>query len=130
MPRTSESQFTSAFDQLQKQARELLAELRNEIRSREIDLERLKKEESKLIALAGQRGNNGAPAGSSGTHRGGRINWNSILEQMPKQFKASDVRGIRSLKDKRSSEIFAAITRWIEAGAVKRRDRGLYERAN
>ncbi len=129
MPRTSESQFTSAFDQLQKQARELLAELRNEIRSREIDLERLKKEESKLLALAGQRGNNGAPAGSNGIHRGGRINWNSILEQMPKQFKASDVRGIRSLKDKRSSEIFAAITRWIEAGAVKRKDRGLYERA-
>ena len=32
------------------------------------------------------------------------------------------------LKDKRSSEIFAAITRWICASAVKRRGRGAYER--
>jgi hypothetical protein len=128
MRRTSESQFTSAFDQLQKQARELLAKLRNEIRSKETDLERLKKEESKLSALAGQRGN-GTIASSNGAHRGGRINWNSILEQMPKQFRASDVRGVGGLKDKRSSEIFAAITRWIGAGAVKRKDRGLYERS-
>jgi hypothetical protein len=40
------------------------------------------------------------------------------------------VRKVRGLKDKRSSEIFAAITRWIDAGAVKRRGRGTYERVS
>jgi len=38
------------------------------------------------------------------------------LEQLPKQFKAAEVREIRGLKGKRPSEIFAAITRWIEGG--------------
>jgi hypothetical protein len=58
---------------------------------------------------------------------GGRINWRTVLEQLPKQFKASDVRSIRGLKDKRPSEIFAAVTRWIEAGSLKRKTRGVYE---
>jgi hypothetical protein len=42
--------------------------------------------------------------------------------------KVSQIRAVRGLKDKRSSEIFAAITRWMEAGSVKRKKRGLYER--
>ncbi|MGC1676370.1 MAG: hypothetical protein WA740_02455 [Candidatus Binataceae bacterium] len=48
---------------------------------------------------------------------------------MPKQFKAADVRGVRGLKGKRPSEIFAAITRWIDGGMAKRKSRGVYERA-
>ena len=67
----------------------------------------------------------GAAAPSVG---GGRINWRTVLQQMPKQFKASDVRGVRGLKGKRPSEIFAAITRWIDAGMAKRKARGVYER--
>jgi hypothetical protein len=51
-----------------------------------------------------------------------------VLEKLPRQFKASDIRTVRAVKDKRSSELFAAITRWIEAGTVKRKDRGRYER--
>jgi hypothetical protein len=39
-----------------------------------------------------------------------------------------DIRKLREIKDKRASEIFAAITRWIEAKTVKRKERGLYER--
>jgi hypothetical protein len=57
-----------------------------------------------------------------------RINWSAVLEQLPKQFKAGDIHKLRGLKEKLSSEIFAAITRWIEAGDVKRKERGLYER--
>ncbi|MGD0076183.1 MAG: hypothetical protein ABSD31_17860, partial [Candidatus Binataceae bacterium] len=60
--------------------------------------------------------------------RSGRINWRTILSDLPKQFKAADIRGIRGLKEKRPSEIFAAVTRWIEAGLVKRKARGVYER--
>jgi hypothetical protein len=48
------------------------------------------------------------------------------LEQLPRQFKASDIRQVRGIKDKRSSELFAAITRWIEAGSVKKKARGAY----
>jgi hypothetical protein len=51
-----------------------------------------------------------------------------VLEQLPKQFKASQIRTVRGLKNKRSSEIFAAITRWMETGSVKRKKRGHNER--
>jgi hypothetical protein len=34
-----------------------------------------------------------------------------VLEQLPKQFKASHIRTVRGLKNKRPSEIFAGITR-------------------
>lgn len=129
MPRTARKSFDSVLGQLQKQARGLLIGLRNEIRATEAELERLKKEESNLSSLAG-RARAGTPAAAGGRARkGGRINWTLVLEQLPKQFKASNVRDVRGLKGKRSSEIFAAITRWIDAGAVKRRERGVYERA-
>jgi hypothetical protein len=126
MPRTTSTQITSAFSRVQKQARELLVGMRREIRSKEADLRRLKKEESQLSALMGQLGTDGAEPVSRGATT--RINWGTVLQQMPKQFKASQIRIVRGLGNKRSSEIFAAITRWIEAGAVKRKERGLYER--
>jgi hypothetical protein len=52
-----------------------------------------------------------------------------VLVQLPKQFQASHIRGLRGLKERRSSEIFAAITRWIDSGMAKRKSRGIYERA-
>jgi len=113
----------SAFVQIQRQARSLLSNLRKEIRSKEIELKRLKEEEVRLGGLTGRA----AAAGSVGAGRG-RIDWRTVLSQVPKQFKASDIRHVRGLKEKRPSEIFAAITRWIEAGMVKRRARGQYER--
>jgi hypothetical protein len=129
MPRTTTS-GSSAFTQVQAQARELLAKLRSEIRTKDAELRRLRQEESKLAALTGQSGmavsNGGMAAGRRGARA--RINWGDVLSKLPKQFKASDIRSVRGLREKRSSEIFAAITRWIEAGAVKRRDRGMYER--
>jgi hypothetical protein len=129
MPRTTSS-GSSAFTQVQAQARELLAKLRAEIRAKDVDLRRLRQEESKLAALTGQPGlvvgNGGMVAGRRGSRT--RINWGDVLGKLPKQFKASDIRSVRGLRDKRSSEIFAAITRWIDGGAVKRRDRGMYER--
>jgi hypothetical protein len=114
---------------VQKQARGLLVGVRREIRFKEADLRRLKKEESQLSAIAGQRGTEEAKSASGGSAGAtARINWGTVLEQLPKQFKASQIRTVRGLKNKRPSEIFAAITRWMEAGAVKRKKRGLYER--
>jgi len=128
MPRMTTGE-TSAFTQVQTQARELLAKLRTDIRTKDAELRRLRQEESKLAALTGQP-SLAVADGGMGAGRGvrTRINWGDVLNKLPKQFKASDIRAVRGLRDKRSSEIFAAITRWIDGGAVKRRDRGMYER--
>jgi hypothetical protein len=131
MPRKKASAETgSAFRQVQKQARMLLANLRKDIRAKQMELSRLKDEESRLSSLVGRSGKMAAAGGrAGGVSGGGRINWRSVLAQLPKQFKASDVRNVRGLKQKRPSEIFAAITRWIDGGMAKRKARGLYEKA-
>jgi hypothetical protein len=136
MPRTSLGGVTSAFERIQRQARTVLGGLRGQIRAKENELLRLKQEEARLSHLLGGAGRTGqAPraaaasvAASGGVGRG-RINWREVLKQMPKQFKASDVRKVRGLKSKRPSEIFAAITRWIDADLAKRKKRGIYERS-
>jgi hypothetical protein len=124
MPRRRNA--ATAFRHVQQQARAIVNNLRNEIRAKEAELKRLKDEESKLSVLTGRVG---APVGRpAGRRRGGRINWRTVLTQLPKQFKASHIRQVRGLRGKRPSEIFAAITRWMDAGSVKRKARGLYER--
>jgi hypothetical protein len=113
----------SAFAQIQRQARNLLSNLRKDIRAKEAELKRLITEEARLGGLTGRAS---AGPGRSGS---GRINWRSVLSALPRSFKAADIRKVRGLKDKRPSELFAAITRWIEAGLVKRKTRGHYERS-
>lgn len=138
MPRRKKSAdgITSALRQVQSQARTLLGDLHRQIQIHETELKRLQAEESDLSRLIGGGGGvrvTAAPARAKMIVRrgggGGRINWKEILSQLPKQFKASDVRGVRGLKGKRPSEIFAAITRWIDGGMAKRKSRGVYERA-
>jgi hypothetical protein len=129
MPRATETPTASAFGQIQKQVQQLLANLQREIRSKEADLKRLKEEESKLSSLIGLRRTDGKRAATRPVSGGtARVDWGRVLEQIPKQFKADDVRKVREVANKRPSEIFGAITRWIEARTVKRKDRGLYER--
>jgi hypothetical protein len=130
MPRTAENPSASAFGQLQKQAQQLLADLRSEIRSKEAELRRLKEEESQLSSLIGLPAKTEGRSAATRVARVGtaRIDWGRVLEQMPKQFKAGDVRKVREVANKCPTEIFAAITRWIEAGVVKRKERGLYAR--
>jgi hypothetical protein len=140
MPRRKGSASTaSAIRQVRRQAGAVLAKLRKDIRAMETELARLKHDEDLWGRLAGGGGAGRAVArapraaagsgGGGGGGGGGRINWRSVLAQLPKQFKASNVRQVRGLKDKRPSEIFAAITRWIEAGLAKRKTRGLYEKS-
>ena|SRR5579862_1456988 len=125
MPRKDTTRgASSAFQQVQRQARTLLLNLRKEIRLKESALTKLKQEEARLGSLIGRVG--GAKSVSSGPT--GRVNWRAVLSALPKQFKAADVRNVRGLKGKRPSEIFAAITRWIDAGAAKRKARGVYEK--
>lgn len=135
MPRTKGSASTaSAIHQVRRQASSVLAKLRKDIRTKEIELARLKRDEESLGRLAGRGGASGGGArvprapGGAGGGGGGRINWRNVLAQLPKQFKASNVHQVRGLRDKRPSEIFAAIARFIAAGVVKRKARGRYER--
>ena len=139
MPRRKNADgLTSSLQQVQKQAQALLISLRKEILAKERELLHLKNEEASLGRLTGVVSatpaakmttlKSAATAPATRAARGGRVNWKLVLEQLPKQFKAAEVRDIRGLKGKRPSEIFAAITRWIESGHVKRKARGLYER--
>jgi hypothetical protein len=136
MPRPKKStRVTSALQQVQKQVRALLISLRKEIAAKEQELLHLKNEEASLGRLTGSTSKANtraasvkAPITMGRATRGGRVNWRSVLEQLPQQFKAAEVREVRGLKGKRPSEIFAAITRWIEGGIVRRKARGLYER--
>ena len=131
MPRqSSATAVTSAFRHVQQQAKSLLGNLRRDIRNKEIEIRRMKEEEGRLSLLVGARAGAAvsAPAGRGRPAGGGRINWRTVLQQLPKQFKAADVRGVRGLQGKRPSEIFAAITRWINAGMAKRKARGMYEK--
>jgi hypothetical protein len=132
MPRPKKIDSNSSFRQVQDHARTLLQNVRKDIRAKEAELKRLRSEEASLGQLVGgaahKAASNGAARGRTIASGSGRINWREILEQLPKQFGAADIRSIRGLKGKRPSEIFAAITRWIEAGSVKRKSRGVYER--
>ena len=88
----------SAFQQVQRQARTLLLNLRKEIRVKESALSKLKQEEARLGSLIG-RSSGSAKSISSGPT--GRVNWRAVLSALPKQFKAADVRNVRGLKGKR-----------------------------
>jgi hypothetical protein len=132
MPAKKRRVSGSAFQKVQQQARALLAALRTEIRAKEAELKQLKQEEAALGRLSGgamRTSANGRELRLRSGRGAGRIDWRAILHQMPKQFRASDIRGVSSVRNKRPSEIFAAITRWIESGTVKRKTRGVYERA-
>jgi hypothetical protein len=133
MPRRKHLRTANAFEQVRRQARALVTALRGEIRVKESELKQLKEEEAALNRLGGGGGipaagsNGNAPRMRKGPSR--RVDWSAILQDLPKQFKAADIRTISAVKSKRPSEIFAAITRWIEAGSVRRKARGVYERA-
>ena len=130
MARATGFRTSADVAQLRKRSRKLLVKLRQDIRTAENQLASLKKEGAMLANLTGVRTTMASrrPVGSR-PGRKSRIDWTKVLEQMPSQFKAGDVRKVRGLQNKRATEIFAAITRWIDSGSVKRKKRGVYERA-
>jgi hypothetical protein len=115
--------MNSAYLKIRDEAVSALRQTRAEIRARESELDQLRKQEQQLSALVGTVPNAERPAAA-----GRRINWTTVLEQLPKEFTASDVRKVQGLGEKVSNEIFSAITRWINSKAVKRKERGIYQR--
>ncbi len=122
MPRKN----ANPLSELQQHARKLLAGLSSEIRSRKLELAQLEQYFEKLTGLAGLRAPVSPPRGARLAV--GRINWSEVLAKLPQEFKASDIRKVHGLGNKRPSELFAAITRWIDSGTVKKKTRGVYLR--
>lgn len=127
MPGRTES-AVSAYERLRQQAVTALNRIRKEIREAESELATLRKQEEQLGLIAGERAAGRAPVSDGAAPAQGRTDWRAVLEKLPKRFKATDVRKVRGLANKRSGEIFAAVTRWIDGGMVKRKERGVYER--
>jgi hypothetical protein len=123
MPRRVTS--ASAYEHVRQQAVSALDKLRREIRTIESELSTLRKQEEQLLLITG---GGATPAADGARVSGKRMNWRVVLEQLPKRFTAADVRSVRGLANKASGEIFAAVTRWIDTGLVKRKERGVYER--
>src|SRR5690348_835949 len=99
MARRASGTLTSAIDQLATRSRQLLGRLRQEIGTKEAELKGLKGREADLTALAKGHVVARRPSGKKPSRkRGGRIDWNSVLAQLPKTFKASEVRKVRGLK--------------------------------
>ena len=122
MPRGQSS--SSAYERVRRQAVTALARLHKDIHKVESELSLLRKQEEQIGMLTGAVSQKVAAADRASGSRG-RINWQAVLAEVPKRFKASDVRGVRGLTKKRSSDIFAAVTRWIDGGLVKRKERGV-----
>lgn len=116
------TRIDSDYTKIKQQAVRALRQIRAEIGTRERELDQLRKQEKQISVLVGPV--RAAPERVPGR----RIDWRSVLEQLPKEFKAADVRKVRGIGQKASSEIFAAITRWIEAKAINRKERGVYQR--
>ena len=118
--------YASAFRQFQDRARAALVDLRREISSREAELRELRNEEMQLARLAGRVA---LPSSSARRSAGsGRVNWRQVLARLPKEFRTADLRKIGALRNKQSSEIYNGISRWTDAGLVKRKERGVYQR--
>lgn len=128
MPRATRARFADEIAQLRKRAGGLLANVRGKIRSVETELAHLKESTSSLLTLSGARLRSSKRKAERRTQGPSRVNCTNVLKQLPQRFRAGDIRKVRAVRSKRPSEIFAGITRWIEAGSVKRKERGLYEK--
>src|SRR5258708_9975102 len=99
MPRTKGS--ASSIRQIRRQAASVLAKLRKDIRTKEIELARLKRDEESLGRLAGRcaaaAGVARVPRAAGGGGGGARSNWRTALAQLPTQCTASNVRQVREL---------------------------------
>ena len=134
MPRKrsgSATAVSSAFRQVQQQARSLMVNLHKEIRAKEIELRRLKEEEARLVSLIGQSSkssNRGRASKKPGPSRSGRVIGAKCSNNFP--------RNSRLLMFARFAASRASVHRRsslrsrdeIDLGAARRRSRGMYEK--
>ena len=83
MPRATRTGFAAELAQLRRQAGRLLAKVRSEIRSVEIELARLKESISSLLTLAGPQRRDSERKAGRRTGRPSRINWKRSSNRCP-----------------------------------------------
>jgi hypothetical protein len=62
------------------------------------------------------------------TKENGRVDWESVLKGLPKQFGAADVLKDPTAATKGQGQVFAAIGRWVATKRIKKVAKGRYQR--
>src|SRR5260370_35496023 len=102
MPRTAQA---TGFNQLQKQVRKILTTIKQEIRSKEVEIKCLKLKESKLTGrLSHQRGGGGGTSNGKGPARP-LTSGTRILGQLPTRVGAPDDPKLHYSEKRRSARI-------------------------
>ena len=125
-----------------KSVAKLQHDITHEIRETELALAALRKDEEKLSALVGSSVSmshivhtadvrtramlSSTPGRAPRVRSSGakRIDWSLVLAKLPTAFVAADVK--KASGKNKPSEIFAAITRWIDSGLAVKKARGEY----
>jgi len=76
------------------------------------------------VLVGGRRKTTGRKGRKSG---GKRLDWNSLLTQLPKQFKPTDVVKLKELRGKGLGQVYPALRRWQDQKLVRRLKDGSYE---
>jgi hypothetical protein len=115
MARTKTSR--DAFNTLKKQAGKILTSLRREIGQKEKELSALKQDVQRLQLVVNGR----AAAAVSGSPSRVRLDWNTILKELPDTFSSKEV----SLKSgKPMEQVYAGLNRWIKDRKVRKGKEG------
>jgi hypothetical protein len=138
MPRGRQDLFGS----VRRQAQRVLAALANEIRKREIDLERLRAQANlwrHAIGGGGARRGPGRPARGmaparrargAARRRGGarRVDWTEVLASVPDKFGVADVLKHPGARAKGRPQVYPALSRWMDAKKIKNIGKGKYQK--
>ena len=114
MARTKTSR--DAFNTLKKQAGRILTSLRREIGQKEKELSALKQDVQRLQLVVNGR----APAVSGSPSRV-RLDWNSILKELPDTFSSKEV---SQKSGKPMEQVYAGLNRWIKDRKVRKGKEG------
>jgi len=131
------------FEAVRHQAARLLATIGGEIQRRENELQHLRRQAENWRAAIGKvgrsstvrlpRARQGRPSnrlmGKTG-RGGGRVSWDEVLGSVPSQFRVEDVLKHPGARAKGRSQIYAALSRWLAAGKIKRIAMGKYAQAS
>ena len=105
----------TALGVLKRQASKVLTSLRREIAQKEKDLATLRQDVQRLQGIV-----NGKAVAASGAPRV-RLDWNSVLKELPDTFSSKDV---AAKSGKPMEQVYAGLNRWIKDRKVKKGKEG------
>src|SRR5262249_3830651 len=130
------------FGPVRQQAARVLATIAHEIQRREDELQHLTHQANawrtaiggarravSVRARRGRRANKASRAGKRG-RASTRVSWAEVLASVPAQFGASDVLKHPGARSKGKPHIYAALSRWLSDGKIKRIATGKYAKGS